>query len=281
MTLGNWQAYWNQTLSGTYPKEEIRSLLIRAITDRFNWSAIDLITRKETVLSALDLDWLNCILKRLQSLEPMQQILGYTWFCDQKFLVTPDVLIPRPETEELVMYLREHLKGKVVRKALDIGTGSGCIALSLADSMPQTHWSAWDVSTQALTVAKRNQEHFEQQVNWQRQDVLQTWPEEHFDLIVSNPPYIPQNEQYSMDQNVVDYEPHLALFVPQDEPLKFYSEIIQKGFKCLNHGGGLYFECHFEFTQGVAAQMQEMGYAQVKKWKDQWGKWRFVSGLKP
>jgi release factor glutamine methyltransferase len=281
MTLGNCQAHWNQTLNGTYPKEEIRSLLIMALTDRFNWSAIDLITQKETVISSLDLEWLNNVLKRLQSLEPMQQILGYTWFCDQKFLVTPDVLIPRPETEELVMYLREHLKGKEVRTALDIGTGSGCIALSLAHSMPKTKWFAWDVSTMALTVAQRNQKQFKQQVHWQRQDVLEPWPQENYDLIVSNPPYIPQEEQFSMDQNVVDYEPHLALFVPQEDPLKFYTEIIQKGFKCLNHGGGLYFECHFEFTQGVAVQMQENGYIHVKKWKDQWGKWRFVSGLKP
>ena len=255
---------------------------IRYINRDFNdWSAIDLIIQKETVLTASDLEWLKEVQERLQKREPIQQILGYAWFCDQKFLVTPDVLIPRPETEELVVYLRQKLQEKQIRKALDIGTGSGCIALSLATSMPQTHWFAWDVSTKALSVAKQNQVHFKQKVHWQRQDILAPWPLENFDLIVSNPPYIPQNELPNMDQNVVDYEPHLALFVPQHDPLMFYREIMQKGFAHLNRGGGLYFECHYEFTQGVAAQMQETGYVGVKSWKDQFGKWRFVSGLKP
>lgn len=281
MTLSSFQEYWSQALQDEFPQDEIRSLLVMAIAHRFDWSAIDLIIQKETVLAASDLEWLEEVQARLQKREPIQQILGYAWFCDQKFLVTPDVLIPRPETEELVVYLRQKLQEKQIRKALDIGTGSGCIALSLATSMPQTHWFAWDVSTKALSVAKQNQVHFKQKVHWQRQDILAPWPLENFDLIVSNPPYIPQNELPNMDQNVVDYEPHLALFVPQHDPLMFYREIMQKGFTHLNRGGGLYFECHYEFTQGVAAQMQETGYVGVKSWKDQFGKWRFVSGLKP
>ena len=281
MTLSSFQQYWSQALQDEFPQDEIRSLLVMAIAHRFDWSAIDLIIQKETVLATSDLEWLKEVQARLQKREPIQQILGYAWFCDQKFFVNSAVLIPRPETEELVMYLRQKLKNSSVNSALDIGTGSGCIALSLAAVMPQTNWCAWDVSPEALALAQKNQQNFKQQVHWQLQDVLHSWPDQNFDLIVSNPPYIPQNELHNMDQNVVDYEPHLALFVPQHDPLMFYREITQKGFTHLNRGGGLYFECHYEFTQGVAAQMQETGYVGVKSWKDQFGKWRFVSGLKP
>ena len=281
MRLEQWQEHWGHTLKEYYPEQETRSLLVMALAHRMNFSAVDLVTQKEFDISPGDLDWLDSVMKRLLNKEPIQQIIGFTWFCDQQFFVNSDVLIPRPETEELVMSLRQKLQHSQVQTALDIGTGSGCIALCLAAAIPQTQWYAWDVSPQALALAQKNQQQFISQVNWQCQDALGSWPDQHFDLIVSNPPYIPEEEQKSMDQNVINFEPHLALFVPSNDPLKFYRAISSKGFDHLNSGGQLYFECHYKYTQAVAQLMKTIGFDKVDPWKDQWGKWRFVSGVRP
>ena len=281
MTLEQWQKFWFKTLEGEYTHQESRSLLLMALADRLNWSAIDLVNRKDTELPPREIEWLDSVLIRLNNRTPIQQILGYVWFCNHKFMVTSDVLIPRPETEELVVLLQQRFNKKEIAEALDIGTGSGCIALSMAQSMPQTQWYAWDISARALEVAKRNQKIVKQQVNWQNQDVFQHWPSQTYDLIVSNPPYIPQNELPDMDANVVEHEPHPALFVPDDEPLKFYHRILNQGFVHLNPKGSLYFECHFKFVTLVEIAMHETGFIDIKKWKDQWGKWRFVTGVKP
>jgi release factor glutamine methyltransferase len=281
MILEQWQKHWNLSLNDVYSTHEARSFLIAAINHRFQWSAIDLVTRKDAKITDNDLVWLSEVLERLKNHEPIQQILGYTWFCDQKFFVNSAALIPRPETEELVMYLRQSLKNSSVKNALDIGTGSGCIALSLAAVMPQTNWSAWDVSPEALALAQKNQQKFKQQVHWQLQDVLHTWPDQNFDLIVSNPPYIPEAEMSSLDKNVLEFEPHLALFVPDSDPLKFYRAIATQALNHLNQGGLLYFECHYQHAQNVAQLMKDLGFAKVHPRQDQWDKWRFVSGVKP
>jgi release factor glutamine methyltransferase len=281
MTLEQWQKHWNLSLNVVYSAPEARSFLIVAINHRFQWSAVDLVTRKDAKITDNDLVWLSEVLERLKNHEPIQQILGYTWFCDHKFLVNSAVLIPRPETEELVMHLRQCLKNSSVKSALDIGTGSGCIALSLAAVMPQTNWSAWDVSPEALALAQKNQQKFKQQVHWQLQDVLHSWPDQNFDLIVSNPPYIPEAEMSSLDKNVLEFEPHLALFVPDSDPLKFYRAIATQALIHLNQGGLLYFECHYQHAQNVAQLLKDLGFAEVHPMQDQWGKWRFVSGVKP
>lgn len=280
MTLEQWQKHWNLSLNDVYSAPEARSFLIAAINHRFQWSAIDLVTRKDSEISNQDLAWLSGVLERLKNHEPIQQILGYTWFCDHKFLVNSAVLIPRPETEELVMHLRQSLKNSSVKSALDIGTGSGCIALSLAAVMPQTNWCAWDVSPEALALAQKNQQNFKQQVHWQLQDVLHSWPDQNFDLIVSNPPYIPETEMSSLDKNVLEFEPHLALFVPDSDPLKFYRAIATQALNHLNQGGLLYFECHYQHAQNVAQLLKDLGFAKVHPRQDQWGKWRFVSGVR-
>lgn len=279
MTLEQWQKHWNLSLKNEYLVREARSLLIMALGDRLKWTAIDLVIRKDVKIKDNDLAWLSEVLERLKKHEPIQQILGYAWFCDQKFFVNSAVLIPRPETEELVMYLRQKLKNSSVNSALDIGTGSGCIALSLAAVMPQTNWCAWDVSPEALALAQKNQQNFKQQVHWQLQDVLHSWPDQNFDLIVSNPPYIPETEMSSLDKNVLEFEPHLALFVPNSDPLKFYRAIATQAVNHLNQGGLLYFECHYQHTQNVAELLKDLGFAKVHPRKDQWGKWRFVSGV--
>lgn len=281
MTLEQWQEHWRESLNHHYSAQETRSLLIMALGNRLKWTAIDLVIRKDVKIKDNDLAWLSEVLERLKKHEPIQQILGYTWFCDQKFFVNSAVLIPRPETEELVMYLKQKLNKNKVFHALDIGTGSGCIALSLASEMPETSWYAWDVSQEALSMAQENQQNFQQQVHWQCQDVLQAWPEQNFDLIVSNPPYIPELETRSMDANVLEFEPYMALFVPDTDPLKFYRAISTKALNHLSHKGQLYFECHYKYTNEVAQLMKDLGFAEVTAWKDQWGKWRFVSGIRP
>ena len=139
------------------------------------------------------------------------------------------------------MYLRQKLKNSSVNSALDIGTGSGCIALSLAAVMPQTNWCAWDVSPEALALAQKNQQNFKQQVHWQLQDVLHSWPDQNFDLIVSNPPYIPETEMSSMDKNVLEFEPHLALFVPQFRSVKILQGHCHSGSESFKSGGTIVF----------------------------------------
>jgi release factor glutamine methyltransferase len=281
MTLKAYQKHWGNSLKNEYPSEEIRSLLVMGLRHRLNWSAVDLVLRQDVEIPSEDALWLNDALQRLKKRQPMQQIMGYTWFCDAKFRVNSKALIPRPETEELVLYLRHKLRSSQVKEALDIGTGSGCIALSLAVVMPETQWWAWDVSSEALALAQKNQAQFQQQVRWGQRDIFDPWPDQNFDLIISNPPYIPEDEQNIMDKNVLEYEPHLALFVPTNDPLRFYRIISTQGLKHLNPKGELYFECHFNYTQAVAQLMTALGYTQVKSWKDQWGKWRFVSGIRP
>jgi len=281
MTLKDYQNHWAAHLKDQYPSEEIRSLLIMGLRHRLNWTAVDLVLRQDVEIPPEDLLWLDDALQRLKNKQPMQQIMGYTWFCDAKFLVSSKALIPRPETEELVLYLRQKLQSSQVKEALDIGTGSGCIALSLAVVMPETQWWAWDVSSEALALAQKNQAQFQQKVRWGQRDIFEPWGGQNFDLIVSNPPYIPEDEQDIMDKNVLEYEPHLALFVPSNDPLRFYRVISTQGLKYLNPNGELYFECHYNYTQVVAQLMKSLGYTQVNSWKDQWGKWRFVSGIRP
>ncbi|MCE2961943.1 MAG: peptide chain release factor N(5)-glutamine methyltransferase [Chitinophagales bacterium] len=215
---------------------------------------------------------LDEIISRLNLGEPIDYILGYTYFYGLKIEVSEDTLIPRPETEELVELILKENQTRSGLKILDIGTGSGCIALALKSKLGDAEVTAIDVSIAALEIAKKNSVHLDLKINFVQLDILdeQLWPQlVNYDIIVSNPPYIPQEEKKDMTSSVLDYEPHLALFVEND-PLLFYKQILKFATSHLNPKGLVYFET----SQTI--QLEEYDGFHIEKQKDLSGNWRFL-----
>ena len=210
---------------------------------------------------------LDNAITRLQKQEPIQYILGYSDFCGLKFKVTPATLIPRPETSELVEWIASEANGN--ESILDIGTGSGCIAISLAHKLPQSKVTAWDISPDALAVATENSKANNCPVTFEQVDILTYQPTDaQFDIIVSNPPYIKENEKEAMHSNVLDWEPHTALFVPDIDPLLFYRTITEKGLQILKPGGRLYFEINRAHGNETMEMLAALGYTGIELRKD-------------
>ena len=219
---------------------------------------------------------------RLRAGEPMQYILGQTDFYGRLFSVDSRVLIPRPETEELV-HLICHQE-RTARRLLDVGTGSGCIAISLALELPSATVSAVDISTDALTLARHNAEQLGAQVDFRQADALQGLSEafdEEFDVIVSNPPYVPERDRSTMHRNVLEHEPSLALFVPDEDPLRFYRAIAEAGLTLLRAGGKLYFEIYHALADEMRSLVESLGYEEVRIITDLYNKPRMLCGRKP
>ena len=255
-------------LSAYYEPREAAALSRIVCTEILGQQQTDFFLCKDIQLSENQEEKLQSILQRLAHFEPIQYIQGYALFLSRCFSVTPDVLIPRPETEELVeRILAETGAGTSV---LDVGTGSGCIAISLALELPQAQVEAWDVSLAALEVAQANAQRLGAQVDFRLLDVLSVEPEgeARFDVIVSNPPYVLERERDSMEPNVVDYEPALALFVPDDDPLLFYRRIGALGRHLLRPGGRLYFEINRSQGASLKALLQAQGYKEVTIYQD-------------
>ena len=226
---------------------------------------------------------LDDIVQRLLRFEPLQYIEGKARFLGRDFRVGPGVLIPRPETEELVeLMLKETSPGA---RLLDIGTGSGCIAVTLALEVPGAQVEAWDIADEALDTARDNCRRLGAHVCFRQQDVLAYEPEEdtegRFDLIVSNPPYVTENERNDMQPNVLLYEPERALFVPDNDPLRFYRHIGRIGRKLLVPGGRMAFEINRAFAQETVALLLQQGYTEVSSARDLSGNERFVTGRNP
>lgn len=212
------------------------------------------------------------IISRLNQGEPIDYILGYTYFYGLKIEVSKDTLIPRPETEELVELILNENQTRSGLKILDIGTGSGCIALALKYNLVNAEVTAIDISSKALEIAKKNSDHLDLNINFIPLDILneQLWSHlTHYDIIVSNPPYIPQEEKTDMTTSVLDYEPHLALFVEND-PLIFYKQILKFAKSHLNPNGQVYFET----SQTI--QLEEYDGFHIEKQKDLSGNWRLL-----
>ena len=230
-------SYIKQSLSGLYPDTELSALAKWILEEVFHVSTVDLYTGKDMNFSMNDIRKLEDILSRLKRYEPLQYILGKTTFCGLPFHVTPDVLIPRPETEELVEWIvTDHAKNEGLC-VLDIGTGSGCIPVTLSKRLHKAEVFSWDISDKALEVARRNARLNRTDVGFMRVDVLSgNWPEMKVDVLVSNPPYITGKERKDMERNVLDWEPELALFVPDDDPLVFYRRIGELGLSVLVRG---------------------------------------------
>ena len=213
------------------------------------------------ILQRLD----HCLLQ-LKIHKPVQYVTGETWFCKMKLKVSPAVLIPRPETEELAGAVISYLKDKPVASVLDIGTGSGCIAIAIKKNLPDTSVTAIDISVDALNIAKENASHQQTSINFLRSDFLheRTWQSlPLFDVIVSNPPYIPQHEKKTLDKNVIEFEPHLALFVENNQPLIFYEKMAVFGKTHLKESGKIFMETHEHFAKETAELFNDDHYSSV------------------
>ena len=227
---------------------------------------------------------------RLLQGEPVQYVLGEAMFGGRRFHVAPGVLIPRPETFELCQWVMtadalkpasEAATEQSAAKILDIGTGSGCIACTLAAELPHTQVTAWDISDDALRIAKSNAEALGVNVKFEQVDVLSTLHPILWNIIVSNPPYICERERTSMEGRVVDYEPEGALFVPDDDPLLFYRAIARYARQTLTPGGGLFFEINPLYVNELEQLLTDSGFASVESRNDQFGKIRFTKAIQP
>ena len=270
-----------EALRGIYPDSEALSLAKMLLVEAFDFSTLELYGGKDKEISGKRRDVLDKMLSRLQKNEPIQYVLGKETFCGLEFEVDSNVLIPRPETRELVEWIVGDRKLKAYSRILDIGTGSGCISISLAKLLPGAEVEAWDISEGALAVARRNAVRNSVEVLFLCQDVLSAFPEgARYDVIVSNPPYITEKEKLDMDANVLDWEPSTALFVPDADPLLFYRKIAELGFSILKAGGTLYFEINRAYGQETVAMLEGLSYKQIELRKDEWGNDRMVKACK-
>lgn len=260
--------YIKQELSVFYSETEASAMAKCILTDIFGLSAIDLYVGKDMNFSSEMMERLGDILFRLKSYEPLQYIIGETSFCGLTFEVSPDVLIPRPETAELIDWIATDDNRCGIR-ILDIGTGSGCIPVSLSVRMNSPEVYAWDISEKALAVAKRNAERNNVNVDFRCVDVLgNNIPPVKVDVIVSNPPYITCSEKKDMEKNVLDWEPQLALFVPDNDPLLFYLRIAQLGLDLLDKPGKIYFEINQAYGKETVDMLTSLGYTNIELRKD-------------
>lgn len=290
-------------LTVIYNEREAQAIVRTVLDALFGMSLTDICLGKVTQLSADDTTRLEKIMQRLEKSEPVQYVLGAEWFAGRLFDVAPGVLIPRPETEELVKWTCDEAKEKekednskeergkeekeVSKKGeeaphpsiLDIGTGSGCIAITVALALPQARVTAWDISTDALAIAAGNAHRLGASVRFEHQDALSAPDdEERWDVIVSNPPYICDRERADMSDNVLSYEPELALFVPDSDPLLFYRAIARYASKALKPGGRLLFETNTAYAHEVAQTMANEGFTAIEVRNDCFGKPRMVKG---
>lgn len=260
--------YIKQRLQGYYPDSEIVSIAKLLLTQVFGMPVIELYAGKDNSFSADEQKQLDDILIRLQKYEPVQYIIGVESFYGLTFEVDPNVLIPRPETEELIDWIVQENKNAGLR-VLDIGTGSGCIAVSLAKNLEDAEVTAWDISEGALQVTARNCRRNGVDVRLEQKDILQLSSSDRcFDIIVSNPPYIAEKEKADMEANVLDWEPGLALFVPDEKPLLFYRKISELGLGMLKPGGRLFFEINRAYGRQTVEMMSALGYRNIELKKD-------------
>lgn len=264
-----------QELSEVYDSREARNIIETLLLDAHGLNKTELILDQEINIG---LHAFESQLDRLKNHEPVQYVTGIAQFYGREFKVNKDVLIPRPETEELVDWIiQENQKDSPI--IWDIGAGSGCIALSLAAEITGSKVFAIDVSEQAMKVASENSERFGVKSEFIIKDILSEIPAiTEPDIILSNPPYIPDRDKSVMSANVLDYEPEVALFVTNDDPLIFYRRIAEIGMEKLNSRGSLYFEIHEEAGEAVVEIMESLGYSDVELRKDLQGKDRMVRG---
>lgn len=246
------------------------------------WKQADLLLRADEEVSDFIAGKADAIIARLLDNEPLQYILGETYWHGMTLKVTPDVLIPRPETSELVDLITSENTAPDLN-VLDVCTGSGCIAVALANTLPFSKVTGTDISDAALAVARENASLRKLKVGFMHSDALGQFPfdDGSMDIVVSNPPYITESEKKEMEPNVLDHEPGLALFVPDADPLRFYTAISREGFRVTRPGGRIYFEINPLFARQVSRMMTETGWDAVQILPDMHGKQRFAKGIRP
>ena len=318
---------WHR-IATSYDDGEARAIARILIEELFGLSYADIVCGATEQLSADDTLRLDTAVRRIEQGEPLQHVLGYADFCGNRFCVNGSVLIPRPETEWLVDEGAKLMDGCIAsdetqhkaphspKRILDIGTGSGCIAISLKLRLGDAYVEAWDISEEALRTAQNNADALKAEVVFCKRDALKaeeegcseeeclqggalvsSAPTEQamnsinyseanilaapWDLIVSNPPYICDSERSAMDDNVLLHEPHTALFVPDDDPLRFYRAIARYALLTLNAGGNLLFECNTRYAEATGDMLRDMGFEEVTVSDDCFGLPRFVRGTSP
>lgn len=274
------------SLKGIYPEQELTSILRLLLSKISGMNFTSLILNKNTIFSDIQRNELDLYLQRLMNTEPIQYVLGETEFYGLSFKVDASVLIPRPETEELVDWI---LKDNTSDPKLivDFGTGSGCIPIALKSHLTECKLVSVDISEEALGIAEENSKRNGVEIEFYRDDVLNLSKEflQDFnscvDVIVSNPPYIPASEVDTILNNVKDFEPHLALFVPDNDPLLFYRKIADYSFELLKANGLIYFEIHRDFGNDCLKMLVEKGFRNVVLKNDIFGNPRMIKALKP
>ncbi|MBX2973348.1 MAG: peptide chain release factor N(5)-glutamine methyltransferase [Flavobacteriales bacterium] len=271
---------YRSELSPLFGVSEARAMAHTVFHEAFGWDRTELEAQRTTALSESELLKVYTPLTRLRTGEPLQYVLGRSWFMGMALSVAPGVLIPRPETEELVDLI--HRSGRSYTRIIDIGTGSGCIALALKRLFPQAEVTGVDVSDEALAIARRNSEAHALDVRWSRLDVLDPAAvlPQGLDLVVSNPPYVPRSEEASLELHVRDHEPHLALFVDDADPLLFYRAIGRKAWDALVPGGALWFEGHYLHAEAVGEMLTGLGYSDVSVLQDLSGSPRSIRAVR-
>jgi len=267
-------------LKGFYPMSEIDSFVYLIFEQLLNYSRTKLLISQDIEIREDSYHNILNIIRDLKLYKPIQYILGKTIFYNLTFNVTPGVLIPRPETEELVHWIIKENPDEY-KRILDVGTGSGCIAISLAKNLPESVVYASDISSKALTVTKNNSKLNNVDIQIMKLDILNTDNKlnEKIDIIVSNPPYVTEKEKKLMHKNVLDFEPESALFVPDNNPLLFYRAIIDFGINHLNPGGKIYFEVNESYGKETALLLEKRNFRDITLKKDINGKDRMLRGI--
>ena len=287
---------WQRLLS-LYDEREAKAIVRLVLEERFGLTLAEMLGASLNEILKIKNEKSNGeeelenMMRRLEQGEPVQYVLGEAWFCGRRFHVEPGVLIPRPETEMLVEWAMEDERLKIKeaplypprrgKNVLDIGTGSGCIAISLALGLPSASVVAWDVSDAALRIARANAEQLGAEVSFVKQDALAA-PDDiaRWDVIVSNPPYVCASEAAQMEPHVLEHEPHEALFVPDNDALLFYRAIAQYACRALKPGGRLFFEINPLYATELSSLLKSLGFAEVELRDDQFGKCRMIKSLK-
>ncbi|WP_158799469.1 peptide chain release factor N(5)-glutamine methyltransferase [Pedobacter sp. L105] len=272
------EQYFISELAVFYDQEEARQLFYLAVTSIFDWNRTQLLIHNNEIPDDDQLLSYRKLLNELKDGKPLQYVLQETWFYGLKFKVNPAVLIPRPETEELVAWILETVAAEKLDETyvLDIGTGSGCIAITLKKNLSNAQVSALDVSAAAIAVASENAALNETPVNFIPADILSYQSNVKYNLIVSNPPYITEQERQEMHQNVLDHEPHLALFVSDDNPLIFYKAIADFALRQLQPQGRLFFEINEYLGIETVEMLKDKGFKNISLRKDMQGKDRMI-----
>ena len=276
--LSSARAYFNEQLTAQFSASECKQMWQQILYKRFHWTPTELLLKQDERISESDLLYIRSFVKRLQAHEPFQHILGEVFFSDLLLKSDARALVPRPETEELIDLIQKQRQD--FSQIVDVCTGSGCIALALKSKFPQAEVLGLDLSHEAIALATENARFTNLDVDFQVIDIFDWQPTQNFDLLVSNPPYIPQAEKAQMQANVLQYEPHMALFVPDQAPLLFYERLQVLAKNHLAKGGWLALEIHEEFATRTKALFETQDYINLEIYRDLQGKNRMLLAQK-